>query len=146
MKELFMAARSFILSMSSTGCWKKTRGTMSLRLSLSVNVSAADRREHPHLWRLPERPPDPRRAVQSLGDAFAGAHGAHGVLWRLSLLDRDTWNTSAPPWELAGLWATLRPPPHTPPESNWHSLLHTQLKVNVGVRESLNSSVGDITL
>lgn len=33
-----------------------------------------------YLWRFPERPPDPSSAVQSLADAFAGAHGTHGVL------------------------------------------------------------------
>lgn len=47
--------------------------------------------------------------------------------------------------ELGGLWATRRPPPHTPPESNSHSLFHTQLKVISKVRESLNSSLDGIT-
>lgn len=94
MKELFIAARSFILSISSTGCWRRhywrRLSLPSHRQSERLSVS---HKMHPYLWRFPERPPDPGRAVQSLGDTFAGAHSAHGVLWQRPRLDRDTCDT-----------------------------------------------------
>lgn len=117
-----------------------------LTLPLSFTVWVLRIADHCYLWRLPERPSDPRGAVQSLCDAFAGAHGAHGVLWRLPGLHGDTWNIPPRPCELHGLWATRWPPPHSPPESNSPSLFHSQLEVKTKVRESLNSSVDEITL
>lgn len=93
MKELFIAARSFILSMSSTGCWKKRQWPMQHYLICKWwPFPSYTKVKITYLWRFPEWPPDPCGAVQSLGDSFAGAHSTHGVLWQLPSLHRDSCN------------------------------------------------------
>ena len=90
MKELFIAARSFILSMSSTGCWGRKLHNTHYSVIQWVPEYLGWHKRPPHLWRFPEWPPDPGTAVQSLGDTFTGAHSSHGVFWQRPGLHRDT--------------------------------------------------------